>query len=35
MDVFTGAITALYVHHIASTVAPAVDHWLLRIATHG
>jgi hypothetical protein len=34
MDVFTGAITALYVHHIASTVAPHVDQWLLHIATH-
>jgi hypothetical protein len=28
MDVFTGAITALYVHHLASEWAPVVDGWI-------
>lgn len=28
MDVFAGAITALYVHHLASLWAPAVDQWI-------
>lgn len=33
MDVFTGAITALYVHHLAWQVAPAVDAWIVRLVT--
>ena len=28
MDVFTGAITALYIHHVAAEWAPAVDAWI-------
>jgi hypothetical protein len=30
MDVFTGAITALYVHRLAADWAPVVDHWIVR-----
>jgi hypothetical protein len=33
MDVFAGAITALYVHHVAIEIAPYVDHWLAHAAT--
>jgi hypothetical protein len=33
MDVFTGAITALYVHHLAWQIAPAVDAWIVRTVT--
>jgi hypothetical protein len=32
MDVFAGAITALYVHRLAIQFAPAVDHWLAHAA---
>jgi hypothetical protein len=32
MDVFTGAITALYVHHLAIEFAPMVDLWISHIA---
>jgi hypothetical protein len=32
MDVFAGAITALYVHRLAIQFAPAVDHWLAHLA---
>jgi hypothetical protein len=28
MDVFTGAITALYVHRLAADWAPVVDRWI-------
>jgi hypothetical protein len=31
MDVFTGAITALYVHRLASDWAPAVDGWIAHV----
>jgi membrane-associated phospholipid phosphatase len=31
MDVFAGAVTALYVHTLAWKVAPAVDQWIARI----
>jgi hypothetical protein len=33
MDVFTGAVTALYIHRLAIDWAPTVDHWLAHIAT--
>lgn len=33
MDVFTGAITALYVHRLTVDWAPTVDHWISRIAS--
>jgi len=29
MDVFTGAITALYVHTLAVQWAPGIDHWIV------
>ena len=32
MDVFAGAITALYVHRLAIDWAPAVDHWIGYVA---
>ncbi len=32
MDVFTGAITALYVHRLAIDWAPAIDRFLAHIA---
>ena len=32
MDVFAGAVTALYVHHLAIEIAPTVDHWLAHVA---
>jgi hypothetical protein len=28
MDVFTGAITALYIHRLAMDWSPAIDHWI-------
>ena len=31
LDVFTGAITALYVHHLAGQLAPVVDGWFGRL----
>src|SRR3954452_24734371 len=31
MDVFTGAITALYVHQLAWKFAPAVDQWIAHV----
>jgi hypothetical protein len=33
MDVFAGAITALYVHRLAIDWAPTIDQWLAHIAT--
>lgn len=30
MDVFAGAVTALYVHHLAWQIAPSLDHWIAR-----
>jgi len=32
MDVFTGAVTALYVHRLAIDWAPTVDQWLSAVA---
>jgi hypothetical protein len=32
MDVFTGAITALYVNHLAAQIAPHLDVWLHHLA---
>jgi PAP2 superfamily C-terminal len=32
MDVFTGAVTALWVSSAAATLAPGVDRWLARLA---
>jgi hypothetical protein len=32
MDVFTGAVTALYVHHLATIWSPAIDHWIAHTA---
>jgi PAP2 superfamily C-terminal len=34
MDVFTGAITALYVHHLSWVIGPHVDSWIGRVV-HG
>lgn len=31
LDVFTGAVTALYVHHLAGQLAPVVDGWFGRL----
>jgi hypothetical protein len=31
MDVFTGAITALYVHRLAADWAPVVDRWIAHV----
>jgi len=33
MDVFTGAITALYVHHLSTSLAPGLDRWLAHLAS--
>jgi len=33
MDVFTGAITALYVHRLAMDWSPAIDHWIAHAIT--
>jgi hypothetical protein len=33
MDVFTGAVTALFVHQLAGRIAPAVDAWLARVVS--
>ncbi len=30
MDVFAGAMTALYVHHLAWQLSPAIDRWIAR-----
>lgn len=32
MDVFTGVITALYVHHLTAKLAPTVDGWIIHAA---
>ncbi len=34
MDVFTGAIAALYVHQLAWKFAPAVDQWIAHLVHH-
>jgi hypothetical protein len=34
MDVFTGAITALYVHHLSWAVAPTIDQWIQHAVSH-
>jgi len=34
MDVFTGAITALYIHSLAAQWSPAIDAWIAHAATH-
>jgi hypothetical protein len=31
MDVFAGAITALYVHHVAANLAPHMDGWIRQL----
>ena len=33
MDVFAGAVTALYVHYLSGQLAPAVDHWLAALVS--
>jgi PAP2 superfamily C-terminal len=33
MDVFTGAITALYVHRLAIDWSPAIDRWIAHAVT--
>ena len=33
MDVFTGVIAALYVHHLSGKVSPTVDQWLAHIVS--
>ncbi len=33
LDVFTGVIAALYVHHLSEKVSPTVDQWLVHIAS--
>ena len=35
MDVFTGAVTALYVHRLTTDWAPTVDRWIAHIAMFG
>lgn len=33
MDVFTGAVTALWVYHLSWQIAPTVDGWIARLVT--
>jgi hypothetical protein len=33
MDVFTGAVTALYVHRLAIDWAPVIDKWIAHMLT--
>ncbi len=35
MDVFTGAITALYIYHVAALWSPAVDGWIRHAVAMG